>query len=105
MSLVLPASTNIVLCSFLTKTNIETKVIIFKLCLHESTHPFVCHRFDQSLWIILVTNAYNFDKSKYRPKTPELIASANRETKAWNGQESVEEARKMAQKLKEAVLN
>ena len=41
-------------------------------------HPFVCHRFDQSLWMILVANAYNFDQTKYRPSLDEIIAQPNR---------------------------
>lgn len=41
-------------------------------------HPFVCHRFDQSLWMILVANAYDFDLSIFRPKKEENIALADR---------------------------
>ena len=42
------------------------------------THPFVCHRFDQSLWNILVANCYDFNFKKYRPGKVEVIASPDR---------------------------
>ena len=41
-------------------------------------HPFVCHRFDQSMWMILVANHYKFNITKYRPSLLENIAIPDR---------------------------
>ena len=45
---------------------------------YDRVHPFVCHRFDQSLWMILVANCYNFNVSKYRPSWGENVAQPDR---------------------------
>ena len=43
-----------------------------------SGHPHVCHRFDQSMWMILVANHYDFDVTKYRPSMQEIIGIPDR---------------------------
>ena len=45
---------------------------------YPKSHPFVCHRFDQSMWMILVANCYNFDEKKYRPIRGDEIGFPNR---------------------------
>ena len=45
---------------------------------YPKNHPFVCHRFDQSMWMILVANCYNFDERKYRPVRGDEIGFPNR---------------------------
>ena len=40
--------------------------------------PFNCHRFDQSMWMILVTNLYDYNASKFRANLNDIIAMPNR---------------------------
>ena len=45
---------------------------------NDPERPFNCHRFDQSLFNILVSNFYNYNESMYRPNKFENIAYPDR---------------------------
>ena len=40
--------------------------------------PFTCHRFDQSMWMILVSNLYNLNPIVFRASMNDVIAMPNR---------------------------
>lgn len=40
--------------------------------------PYNCHRFDQSMWMILVSNAYDYNASKFRASLNDVLGAPNR---------------------------
>ena len=41
--------------------------------------PYTCHRFDQSMWAILVSHLYDFNPTKFRVSLNDIIGAPNRQ--------------------------